>query len=299
MRAPITNHTAQEGRIRFHGRILLVEDNLINQHVSVRILATLGLRTDVVEDGAQAIQAVQTHLYDLILMDCQMPEMDGLAATAYIREHLDPDHRIPIVALTANALFGDRERCLESGMDDFLAKPVSRAQLGNMIQRWIPGPIQASATGTPVPLPKVILPQPPIMSEASQVKPLLPVLNSRMIQELQDLGGDDVPDFFITLVDQFLTDLPRHLETIHLALNQQDPGALVRAAHTCKGSCRSIGATSLAEVSYELEMIGREGTTEGASEIYARLVVEQDRTRDALQKERDQFSQLPVVLKHH
>jgi HPt (histidine-containing phosphotransfer) domain-containing protein len=107
----------------------------------------------------------------------------------------------------------------------------------------------------------------------------------------------DVPDFFMTLVDQFLTDLPRHLETIHLALNQQDPGALLRAAHTCKGSCRSFGATSLAEVSYELEMIGRE-ETKGALEIYTRLVVEQDRTREALQQERDQFSQLPVVLKH-
>ncbi len=326
-----TKHTVQESRIRFHGRILLAEDNLINQQVSVRMLATLGLQTDVVENGAQAVQAVQTQPYDLVLMDCQMPEMDGLAATREIRrwevegerheakceklgvksqesgeqDTLTPaphalrlTPHIPIIALTANALSGDRERCLESGMDDFLAKPVSRAQLGNMIQRWIPVSIQASATGTPAPPPKAILPQPPTMIEASQTKPLLPVLNFRVIQELQNLGGDDVPDFFMTLVDQFLADLPRHLETIHLALNQQDPGALLRAAHTCKGSCRSIGATSLAEVSYELEMIGREGTTEGALEIYRRLVVEQDRTREALQQERDQFSQLPVVLKH-
>ncbi|MEX2494064.1 MAG: response regulator [Nitrospirales bacterium] len=335
----IVSHPLRKSRTRFHGRILLAEDNLINQQVSVRMLATLGLQTDVVENGAQAVKAVQTQRYDLVLMDCQMPEMDGLEATREIRRreaewgnreaggerreaegeklgvksqesgeqdsfafatHASrlPPH-VPIIALTANALTEDREQCLESGMDDFLAKPVSRTQLEHMIQRWIPVSIEAPATRTPSPLPKTIPPPPPNRHEVSQANPLLPVLNATVIQDLQNLGGNDVPDFFLTLVDQFLTDLPRHLEAIHLALIRQDPEAVLRAAHACKGSCRSIGATSLAEVSHELEMIGREGRIEGTSEIYARLVREQIRTREALQHERDQFSQRPEVIQHN
>jgi CheY-like chemotaxis protein/HPt (histidine-containing phosphotransfer) domain-containing protein len=298
------------------------------------MLATLGIQSDIVETGVQAVQAVQTQHYDIVLMDCQMPEMDGLEATREIRrqeaeaenfrvksqeigEHEplaptphdspltthdtspDPSRftpHIPIIALTANALSGDQERCLESGMDDFLTKPVSLAQLDSMIQRWIPARRQEALLEIPPPAETVPL-QSTNKDMASEVQPLLPTLDSRVIQELQNLGENEEPDFFFTIVDQFITDLPRHLEAIHLALDQQDSEALLKAAHTCKGSSRSIGATALADVSYELELIGREGKMERAAVLWERWVTEQDRTCQALQHERDRFSQPPVFVK--
>lgn len=343
-----TQNPLNDKMLRYHGLVLLAEDNPINQQVAVRMLATFGLQTDVVENGEQAVKAVQKHFYDLVFMDCQMPKMDGWEATREIRKHealvraenqlkcdnesvhpeataenspvasrillpqppsssfisddqfprLTSHGGVPIVALTANAFFQDRERCLESGMDDFLAKPVSRAELENMIQRWIP---LSSPSLAPKEIPQpstTIPPLPTKMNEDSQSQRHLPVLNSKVIQELQNLGGEDVPDFFLTLVHQFLTDLPRYQEAILLALDQQDPGALLKSAHACKGSCRSIGAMSLAEISYDLEMIGREGAMEKASEIYARFMKEQARTCEALQQERDQFAERSPFLGH-
>ena len=284
----IADHMPGEQITPSRGRILLAEDNQINQQVSLRMLATLGFRIDIVSNGSQAIKAIQEHTYDLVLMDCQMPEMDGLAATAYIRKHLDPDHTIPIVALTANAFSEDRGRCLESGMNDFLAKPVSPAQLASMIQRWIPVSIPGSTPEIPLPSAPIVIPQPTHKNRVTEEKSSFPTLDSRVLQELRNLEGDDDPGFFLNLIDQFLTDLPRHVHALQSALKQQDADAFMKAAHGCKGCCRSIGAMSLAEMSYELEMIGREGRMEMAAMNLERWMIEQDRTRQAFQQERDQ-----------
>ena len=294
----ITNQKPGELRTVARGRILLAEDNQINQQVSSRMLAALGYTIDIVRNGAQAIKAIQEHAYDLVLMDCQMPEMDGLAATAYIRTHLDPDHTIPIVALTANALSEDRSRCLEAGMNDFLAKPVSPAQLESMIQQWMSGANPASLSEVPPPVALAVPSQPPHRERATDAHESLPVLNSQVIQELRNLGGKEDPGFFLNLVDQFLMDLPRHFQTLHDALTQQDADAFIKAAHGCKGCCRSIGAASLAEVSYELEMTGREGRMETAAMTWERWIIEQDRTRGALQRERDRLIHSPPFVNY-
>ncbi len=121
-------------------RVLLAEDNPINQKVAVLMLEKLGCRVDVVTTGLQAIEAVTRlpdDVYALVLMDCQMPELDGFTATGEIRQRLGPDRHIPIIAMTANAIKGDRERCLAAGMDDYLAKPVTRKALSDMIERWV------------------------------------------------------------------------------------------------------------------------------------------------------------------
>jgi CheY-like chemotaxis protein len=118
--------------------ILLAEDNLVNQRVAVAVLKKLGLKPDLAVNGEEALAAAQAKSYDLILMDCQMPEMDGFQATRAIRA-LEPDGiRVPILAMTANAMQGDRERCLEAGMDDYLAKPVAILDLKSALQRWLP-----------------------------------------------------------------------------------------------------------------------------------------------------------------
>jgi CheY-like chemotaxis protein len=118
------------------GRVLLAEDNVVNQKVAVRMLEKLGCRVDVVANGLEAVEAVKRVPYDLILMDCQMPDLDGYGAARQIRSDQGPHQHTPIVALTASALESDRQRCLDAGMDEYLAKPVSLAGLADALRRW-------------------------------------------------------------------------------------------------------------------------------------------------------------------
>jgi CheY-like chemotaxis protein len=119
-------------------KLLLAEDNLVNQHVAMAVLKKLGLKADLAANGREAVEALRDKEYDLILMDCQMPEMDGFQATRKIREHEGDSRHVPILAMTANAMQGDRERCLESGMDDYLPKPVTLDSLKNALRQWLP-----------------------------------------------------------------------------------------------------------------------------------------------------------------
>jgi two-component system sensor histidine kinase/response regulator len=135
----VTRHTIREMR-RGVVRILLAEDNITNQQVAVGILKKLGLRADAVANGAEALKALETLPYDLVLMDVQMPEMNGLDATRHIRNPQSAvrNHRIPIIAMTAGAMQGDREKCLESGMNDYVSKPISPQALADALDKWLP-----------------------------------------------------------------------------------------------------------------------------------------------------------------
>ena len=293
----ITRHTVEEAQAQAQVHILLAEDNVVNQKVAVRMLQKTGYRVDVVENGQEAVKAVGLTSYDLVLMDCQMPEMDGLEATRKIREmasvkreakqktssdplpltpHAPP--RVPIIALTANALSGDREICLEAGMDDFLTKPVRIEELETMIGKWLGFRKPSNLVDHSI-------------TEKTQTASsnLPPCLDDTTLENLKTLGGENDPEFVITVIDQFLSDLPRHLEGIKQAVERQDSEALVKTAHACKGSSRSIGANLLAEMSYALELMGREGTLTNAAAKFEQWLQEQERTTHALQQEKEQF----------
>jgi CheY-like chemotaxis protein len=139
---PEPMETAGSGTIRAKDecRILLAEDNPVNQRVALGLLSRLGYHADLVEDGEQVLERMSSRRYDLVLMDCQMPTMNGFDATRVIRDDTSPvlDHRIPVIALTANAFEGDRAECLEAGMDDFLPKPITSRSLQDMLRRWLP-----------------------------------------------------------------------------------------------------------------------------------------------------------------
>ena len=158
-------------------------------------------------------------------------------------------------------------------MDDFLAKPVRLEELSTMITKWTSDQTANELEDTPV-----------TTTNTNDSADLTPCLDNTVLQNLKDLGGDEDPEFFITVVEQFLTDLPRHSKSIKQAIWHQDPEALLKAAHACKGSSRSIGATSLAEVSHTLEVMGREGILDNAHTKFEEWLKEQDRTTQALQE---------------
>jgi PAS domain S-box-containing protein len=136
----VTGRQLSEAAAQERTRVLLAEDNLVNQKVAVLMLEGLGCRVDVVGDGREAVAALARATYDIVFMDCQMPDLDGFGATAEIRRAERPDERVPIVAMTANAMEGDRDKCLTAGMDDYVAKPVKREQLEQVLRRWAPRP---------------------------------------------------------------------------------------------------------------------------------------------------------------
>ena len=288
---------SQESKSQTTYRLLVVEDNLVNQKVTTKMLKTLGHTIDIAGNGIEALKALDTMTYDLIFMDCQMPVMDGFEATKNIRtleseklEVRNKEHeadltetppsllltthrsRVPIIALTANALIGDREQCMEAGMDDFLSKPAKIEELQAIIQRWLPQPDNdlASISSSKKAETKMEAP----MTPATHSEDTPPSLNPATLEDLRALGGEDDPDFFAALIDQFLEDIPRHVTAIQAALDQEDPAALQKAAHACKGGARYMGAERLADLSFQLEQFGRQGTLLTAQDLTVQLAQE-------------------------
>ncbi len=311
----ITQHTIQEIFPQVSAHILVAEDNLVNQKVVSRMLQKLNYRVDIVANGREAVEAVFSHSYDLVLMDCQMPEMDGFEATHEIRrrvaesvdcemqdERLEREDgsreafkerrgtkdeqggtsRIPIIALTANAMKGDREQCLEAGMDDFISKPVKKEILDEVLTRWIRLSRDFGQPAAESELPHTSHP-----STSKQLESLHTSLSidPQTILNLRDLGGEDDPEFFNSVIEQFITDLPSHVAAIHTAILQEDPQALMKAAHACKGSCRNIGAQVLAEICLALEELGRVSTVAGALVLQEQIEAELPRLQTMLQRE--------------
>jgi PAS domain S-box-containing protein len=232
-------------------RILLAEDNEVNQVVAIEILRRTGYACDVVSHGRQAVEAVSKHRYDVVLMDCQMPELDGFEATALIRSHevAANGRRTPIVALTANAVKGDRERCLAAGMDFYLTKPIDPVKLIDMVDsiamlKSRPASPLPAATRAPTPTPAAL--------PAADTKP--PISYDDLLERC--LGSTD---FLKGLLKRCESAWAKDISALTDAIRSNDPAAVSRAAHALKGSAANLSATTVQKLAGEIESLARAG----------------------------------------
>jgi CheY-like chemotaxis protein/HPt (histidine-containing phosphotransfer) domain-containing protein len=265
-------------------RILLAEDNVINQKVALLILERIGYRADIAANGLEVLQALQRQAYDVVLMDMQMPEMDGLEATRFIGENWSNEQRPWIIAMTANALQGDRERCLEAGMNDYVSKPVRPEELAQALARY-------QARSEPIET-EVVAVQSLGGVEAkrngneTQLNLSVPVLEASILTELRELLGDQAPQMMVELIDLYFETAPPLLKEMRTAINQEDGPTLYRAAHTLKPGSASLGAVCLARLCEELETIGKIGHLEGAGPKLAELEAKFAQVKIALEAEK-------------
>jgi len=250
---------------RLGPRVLLVEDNPVNREVAVGMLEALGCRTDAADNGWRAIEAMNDRVYDAVLMDCQMPVMDGLSATAEIRrrESSVGHARVPIIALTANAMEGDRERCLAAGMDDFLSKPFTQQQLAALLQRWM----------------SLCTLREPERRESSR-PPLIDV------GVLRNIAALPRPGLLDSLIDLYLEHSPLLLAAVESAAAAMQASALAEAVHTLKSSTANLGGMRLAQAAKECEVLVREGGVAQTGPLVLKMRREYQEFCAALARER-------------
>jgi CheY-like chemotaxis protein/HPt (histidine-containing phosphotransfer) domain-containing protein len=236
--------------------VLVAEDNPVNRLVATKSLERLGHRAVAVEDGAMAVEAWRHGGFDLVLLDCQMPEMDGYQATELIRmEESDTGAHVPIIALTANAMRGDREKCLRMGMDDHIPKPLKLRDLQTVIERWTgtqPGPVSA-----------------PLDREIEVMEQVTPVDRSYLLEMVD--GDETVVD---EILQYFLEDTPHQIAALGAAITRGNIEEVHRLAHTLKGSSSNVGAEPLREKAWSLE---HAASLDDASTLLADCRVELER----------------------
>lgn len=241
--ALVTRHTISEARRR-KIRILLAEDNITNQQVAVSILKKLGFRADAVADGQEAIQALETVPYDIVLMDVQMPVMDGFEATRQIRNPQSAvrNHKIPIIAMTAHAMKGDREKCLEAGMDDYISKPVAPQALAEALEKWL---AQAQEQ-------EPVADAPAGKTESAEGPPVFD--RQGLMARLMD---DE--DLVRMIVAAFLKDIPKQISVLKGYTVQGKAEQAGSQAHKIKGAAANVGGVALSAVAFEMEKAGQAG----------------------------------------
>ncbi|MGB5745958.1 MAG: response regulator, partial [Desulfobacterales bacterium] len=234
-------------------RILLVEDNIINQKVALNILKRFGYSADAASNGKEAVKALEMIPYDIVLMDCQMPVMDGYEATGEIRnpESNVLDHKVPIIALTAHAMKGNREKCLEAGMDDYLSKPLNPQALSDILEKWLvkqDSSLQEEAT---------------VLNIASEKD----VLDKASL--LDRVMGDE--ELAKEILGGFLEDVPRKYTALKESFDNGDAHSLQSLAHTLKGASANVGALALQEVAHQIEAAGESGNMDKAGSLISKI----------------------------
>jgi PAS domain S-box-containing protein len=262
---PICPQVAGEGK-GWKSRILLAEDNPVNRKLAVRLLQKAGYRVDAVETGSLAVEALESERYDLLLMDVQMPELDGLEATRIIREREVREggkRRTPIIAMTAHAMAGDRERFLAAGLDDYVSKPLQPQELFDAISRWAE-PQQRE--GEPLP--------------PGEAQPETPAEGAPVDLETALARFDGDMEFFKELLQLFLEDASGQVRKLAAAIEAGQSQAVMEEAHSIKGAAANLGADGVASLALRLEEMGRRGDLSGAAATLAGLKAELSRLEE-------------------
>jgi len=286
-RLPARPH-ATHGSTRPALRLLFAEDNAVNQLVGLDQLATLGYEADVVADGAAALEALRQRPYDVVLMDCMMPTLDGLEATRRIRElehqrapGFDRPTPLRIIAMTANAQPGDRETCLAAGMDDYLAKPVRTQDLRCAIEHYEAAARTTAASSTPA---RPALP--PLTEELEESAPVFtpsaetPAFDPERLDQVFAIG----PERATRLVRSYIEGAESMKESLAAALVRQTPAEVRALAHRWAGSSSTCGLAALAEALHDLEKLARDGSLAGAEKHYAHIIERYDEARPELER---------------
>ncbi len=274
--ADLTSAVTDQQPIPSGIRVLVAEDTASNRKLAIRQLELLGCQVDAVSHGRAVIEAVRKpdHGYALILMDCQMPGMDGCTATQEIRR-IERSHgrRLPIIAMTANAMYGNRESCLAAGMNDYISKPVNLQTLREVLERWLTGSARESVSNSADP------------DNASPENEEASPLDMNIFASLRELQDESAPTFLHDLVDAYLKSAPPLIEAMHEAIRQSDAQALHKAAHSLKGNSASLGIRSVAAICLEIETISRNNGAQEAAALLQALEHEYTRALTALKRE--------------
>jgi len=259
-------HSPAEQTVQRHPlRILVAEDNIINQQVALRLLERIGYRANMAANGFEVLEMLRRQPYDIILMDVQMPEMDGIETTQRIRNHLPPSQQPRIIAMTAYAMEGDREWCLQAGMDDYIGKPVRAEELSQKLLS-----IQSEC---PVPPPDPPAAPPPSAS-----------IDEKVYQQFVAMVGPTV----LELLDIFLANTPSDFAAMRQAIAANDACTLTRLAHTLKSSSAQLGATTLSALCRKLEKTARAGTLEGTADLLAQLEAEYELVKELFEEKKSE-----------
>jgi CheY-like chemotaxis protein/HPt (histidine-containing phosphotransfer) domain-containing protein len=248
----------------------LAEDNLVNQKVAARILERMGYRVEMAANGLEVLEALKRQTYDVVFMDVHMPEMDGLEATRLICHEWAPAERPRIIAMTASAMQGDREKCLEAGMDDYISKPVRVEELQSALQRAAGMTIRAGVES---------------IQKEDAIDHRVDAIDQSVLDSLRELENEEDPDLVASLVVLFFRDTLERLGSMRRAIDSADAEALEGIAHSLKSSSANLGALPMSLLCGDLEVKGRTGALEGAAEVLARIEKEFGRARLILEAE--------------
>jgi signal transduction histidine kinase/DNA-binding response OmpR family regulator/HPt (histidine-containing phosphotransfer) domain-containing protein len=272
----VTRHTLAEARPslidsgaerpQFAARVLLAEDHPTNQIVAAMMLRNLGCQVAIAANGLEALQMIEASSYDIVFMDCEMPEMDGFEATRAIRARADTKAQIPIVAVTAQSIQGDRERCLQAGMDDYIAKPVEQEAFAAALKKWLTGKRNPAAGNEQ--------PADTVTGAAPSLPDVPAALDPKVVARLRGLAAETEPSLLAQIYVSFHNEGIQRIGALRQCASAGDVMALRKVAHALKGASANVGAWRMADIARQLQMLDEAGPLNATQDLIEQIDAE-------------------------